>query len=153
VEKLKLSGQKSRSTDDQLRGLSAVLVDGDEVYIDNGAIHAKSRVEQGITFVKERDELESPREIWCFWLTLVRREGGAQGYKAMQGFPMYIESESKRGYKLLSESVNKLDKVVKGQMDLSAVPQEVVAKVRAFLQSATTPWDNAFPEFREAFDR
>lgn len=151
MENLKLTGKKTHSTDDQMRGLSAVLVDANDVFIDNGAMHAKSKVEQGITFVKDREEVEAGREVWCFWLTLLRREGGVQGYKAIQGFPMYIDATAKKGFKVLSESVNKMDKVVKGQIDLSGVPEDVQQKLRRFLEAREVLWNEAEPSFRDAF--
>ncbi len=50
MEKLSLTGKSVHSTDDTLKGLSAVFVDGDRIFIDNGAIHAKSELERSVTF-------------------------------------------------------------------------------------------------------
>lgn len=152
MEKLNLtSKKKSHSTDDQMRGLSAVLVDGDEVFIDNGAMHAKSKVEKGITFVRNPDEVQQGRDVWCFWVTLKRREGGVQGYHAIQGFLMVIDAEAGNGYKNLSDTVNKMDHVVKGNSSLAGVPQAVQAQLHGFLAGRTELWERASDGFLEVF--
>jgi hypothetical protein len=152
VENLRLTSKKSHTTDDQMRGLSAVLVDGDDVFIDNGAIHAKSRVEKGITFVRNQDEVKNGREVWCFWVTLKRREGGVQGFHAIQGFVMVIDAEAGNGYKNLPDSVNKMDRVVKGLSSMESVPDEVRTKLHRFLEQKSDLWQRASDGFREAFE-
>lgn len=152
MESLRLTSKKSHSTDDQMRGLSAVLVDGEAVFIDNGAIHAKSRVEKGITFVKDKTLVEHPRDVWCFWVTLKRREGGVQGYHAIQGFAMEIDAAKSNGFKNLSDSVNKMDHVVKGLSSLTDVPEAVKVKLHQFLKSRTELWEHASDNFREVFE-
>ncbi|QQE80373.1 YwhD family protein [Alicyclobacillus sp. SO9] len=152
MKELKLTGKKTHSTDDQMRGLSAVLVDGTDVFVDNGAIHAKSRLEKGIKFVKEKAELKNPREIWVFWLTIGRVEGSEKGYKAVQGYPMYIDEEASLGYKSMADSVNSMDRVVRGSVDVSNVPREILARLKNFLKSRETLWEHAKTELQEVLD-
>lgn len=152
MEKLSLSGKSSHSTDDAMRGLSAVFVDGERVFIDNGAIHAKSNVERGIQFTRTKEEVKNPREIWVFWITLKRDETKQQGYHGAMPFPIYIDDEAKLGYKSLSEQVNKMDKAIKGQIDVSQVPLDVLEKTVAFLKQVRVDlWEHAKPEFQAAF--
>jgi hypothetical protein len=151
VEKLTVTGKSHHSSDDSLKGLSAVFVDGDRVFIDNGAIHAKSQLEKNLTFVKTRDELEHPREVWVFWITL-KRFGGVQGFFGAMPFVLLIDDAARRGYKSLAEQVNKMDKAVKGQVDLTGVPDAVRSRVRDFLiQVRPDLWEHAAPAFRAAF--
>ena len=152
MEKLKLTARSNHSTDDAMKGLSAVFIDADRVYIDNGAIHGKSNLERGIQFVKTLEEVPAPREIWVFWVTLKRNPEKDQGYHGVMPFRMWIDQDAKVGYKSLAEQVNKMDKAVKGQIDVAAVPPEVVEKLKGFLRGVRTDlWDNAWPTFTEVF--
>lgn len=153
VENLKLTGKANHSTDDAMKGLSAVVIDGDRVYIDNGAIHAKSNLERGIQFVKTKEEVPNPRTVWVFWVTLKRNAEKDQGYHGVMPFQMFINQEAKVGYKSLAEQVNKMDKAIKGHVDVQDVPPEVLTKLKGFLQGVRTDlWEHAWPTFLEAFD-
>jgi YwhD family len=152
MEKLSLTGKSVHSTDDTLKGLSAVFVDGDRIFIDNGAIHAKSELERSVTFAKSKDELSSPRLVYVFWITLKRSEG-KMGFHGAMPFVIWIDEQAKLGYKSLAEQVNKMDKAVRGQIDLSDIPDEVRLKVRDFLVNLRPDlWENAATAFRAAFD-
>lgn len=151
MEKLSLTGKSKHSTDDAMKGLSALFVDGDKVFVDNGAIHGKSGLEHGLTFVKTREEVKNPRLVWVFWITLHRFEGNVQGYYGAMPFQLWIDEEAKVGYKSLSDQVNKMDKAVKGTIDLTAVPHDIREQVRAFLEKIRADlWENASPSFRTA---
>ncbi|MCL6446507.1 MAG: YwhD family protein [Alicyclobacillus sp.] len=151
MEKLSLTGSSKHGTDDALRGLSAVLVDGSNVFVDNGAIHGKSCVERDIRFVKTVDEVPNPRTIWAFWITLHRFEAG-QGYYGAMPFRLLVDSDAKLGYKSLAEEVNGMEKAVKGQVETTGVPSAVVAQVGQFLRTIRPElWTNAAEAFRNAF--
>ncbi|SFU38784.1 YwhD family protein [Alicyclobacillus macrosporangiidus] len=151
MEKLNLTGKSKHSSDDALRGLSAVFVDGERVFIDNGAIHAKSNLERGLTFVKNREEVPNPRDVWVFWITL-RRGPDGQGYHGAMPFRLWVDEAAGVGFKSLAEQVNKMEKAVKGQVDLTGVPDEVVARVGGFLKQLRPDlWDHAGEAFRTAF--
>jgi hypothetical protein len=154
MEKLSLTGKAGHGAgDDTLRGLSAVLVDGDEVFIDNGAIHAKSRVERGIRFVSDPAEVPNPRRVWGFWVTLKRREGGGQGFHGIMPFELDIDAEAGVGYKNLARHVNHMEKAIKGHADLTGVPDDVRSRLLEFLQRVRPDlWDNAADSFKHAFD-
>lgn len=151
MQKLNLTGTSKHQTDDQMKGLSAIFMDGDNVFVDNGAIHAKSRIEAGIKFVANRDELPNPRHIYGLWITLKRQENGL-GYTGAMPFDLWIDDEAKLGYKKLSEHVNQMDKAVRGQVDVSPLPAEVVAKFGEHLRKIREDlWNNAAESFRSAF--
>jgi len=151
MEKLQLTGKSKHGVDDSMKGLSAVLVDGDEVFIDNGAIHAKSRIERGITFVKKREEVQNPREVLGFWITLHRFEG-QQGFYGAQPFRLYLDAEAGLGFKSLSEQVNGMDKAVKGEVNVTDIALETVRQVSLFLQQLRPDlWERAGDNFRNAF--
>jgi hypothetical protein len=152
VEKLSLSGTSKHSTDDTMRGLSAVFVDGGDVFVDNGAIHAKSRLERSLQFVKRLEDVPNPRHVWGLWITLHRFEGGKQGYYGAVPFQLWLDAEAGVGYKSLSEQVNGMDKAVKGKIGADAMPVAVRAQVAEFLKTVRPElWENAHEPFLAAF--
>ncbi|WAH35735.1 YwhD family protein [Alicyclobacillus dauci] len=151
MQKLNLTGTSKHQTDDQMKGLSAVFLDGDEVFIDNGAIHAKSRLEVGVKFVDDQSAVPDARHIQGLWITLKRQENGL-GYAGAMPFDLWIDDSTKMGYKKLSEQVNQMDKAVRGQVDVQGLPREVVNKLGAHLQKIRPDlWENASDSFRQAF--
>lgn len=151
MEKLQLTGKSKHNVDDSMKGLSAVLIDGDGIFIDNGAIHAKSRLEKGITFVKTQQEVPNGREVLGFWITLHRFDG-KQGFYGAMPFSIWIDADAQLGYKSLAHQVNGMDRAVKGQIDVTGVSDDVMRRVGEFLQKLRPDlWENAAPEFRAAF--
>lgn len=152
MEKLSLSGTSKHSTDDAMRGLSALFVDNDTVFVDNGAIHAKSRLEKNIQFVKSMDEVLNPRHVWGMWITLHRFEDKAQGYYGAVPFELWIDEQAGVGFKSLAKQVNGMEKAVKGKVEIADVPALVRSQIVQFLKSVRPElWDRAAPEFKEAF--
>jgi hypothetical protein len=153
MEKLSLTGKSKHSVDDQMRGLSALFVDGEKVFIDNGAIHAKSELERGITWVRDRSEVANGREVLGLWITLHRFAHG-QGYYGAMPFTLMIDEAAKTGFKNLSQQVNYMDKAVRGTVDLSTVDVATRQRIKAFLQSIREDlWNNAQDSFKSAFEQ
>lgn len=151
LQKLNLTGTSKHQTDDELKGLSALFIDGDDVFVDNGAIHAKSRLEVGVQFVQSLEEVKNPRHIQGFWVTLKRQANGL-GFAGLMPFDLWIDDSEKVGYKKLSDHVNRMDKAVRGQVDVGEVPKEVVAKAGMHLKKMRSDlWDNASDAFKSAF--
>ncbi|MCL6631568.1 MAG: YwhD family protein [Alicyclobacillus herbarius] len=157
MELLRLTSRPKPSTDNQMRGMSAVIIDGERVFVDNGAIHAKSGVERGIRFVTNPEEVPHPRRVWICWVTLHRfdssdGQGKVQGYYGLQVFPVDIDAKAKIGYKSLSESVNKMGYAVKGRVDIEPLPWQERVRLRNFLQGLRPDlWEHASPDFVSAF--
>lgn len=152
MQKLSLTGTSKHQTDDQMKGLSAVFLDGDNVFVDNGAIHAKSQIELGIAFQKSLDEVPNPRHVHGLWITLKRQEGGL-GFHGAMPFDLWLDADAKKGFKKLSEQVNHMDKAVRGQVDLSGLPRDVVTKFGDYLRTSRQDlWERATDNFRAAFE-
>ena len=135
-----------------MKGLSAVLIDGGEIFIDNGAVHAKSRIERGITFVKHREDVPNPRQVLGLWVTLHRFDG-EQGFYGAMPFWLLIDGDTQTGYKSLAKQVNGMDKAVRGEVELTGVPSEVLQQVALFLRELRPDlWEYAAPHFRAAFE-
>lgn len=135
-----------------MKGLSAVFMDGAEVFVDNGAMHAKSRLEIGVKFLTNRDEIPNARHIQGLWISLKRHEGGL-GYAGAMPFELWIDDEAKAGFKSLTQHVNQMDKAVRGQVDVSSLDTTVITTFSKFLKD-TRPdlWEHASAAFRTAFD-
>jgi hypothetical protein len=155
VEKLGLTGSSKHGVDDSMKGLSALFIDGERVFIDNGAIHAKSHFEKSLSFVKELSEIQVTKEVWVFWITLHRfdtPEGKVQGYYGAMPFCIYVDEKTGQAYKNLAEQVNKMEKAVKGQVDLTKVPEDVRTKAAEYLKKVRPDlWEHAGESFRKAF--
>lgn len=151
MEKLSLTGKSKHVVDDQMKGLSALFIDGDRIFIDNGAIHAKSQIEQGIQFVRDRAQVPNGRTILGIWITLHRFEHG-QGFYGAMPFELFIDENAKVGHKYLSQQVNGMDKAVRGQVQLTEMPIQIRLKVRQYLEQVRPDlWEHAAETFKAAF--
>ncbi|WP_423408512.1 YwhD family protein [Heyndrickxia sp. MSNUG] len=97
-----------------LDNVSPVIVDVDagEATVDVGAMHARSVVEKGIKFLPDRNEVPDAKLYWVVWVTIDRKEEGPY-YAGVTACEMTVNREIRRGYKLLPEHVNRLDKSIK----------------------------------------
>ena len=97
-----------------LDNVSPVIVDVDagEATVDVGAMHARSVVEKGIKFLSDRNEVPDAKQYWVVWVTIDRKEEGPY-YAGVTACEMTVNREIRRGYKLLPEHVNRLDKSIK----------------------------------------
>jgi hypothetical protein len=97
-----------------LDNVSPVIVDVDagEASVDVGAMHARSVVEKGIKFLPDRNEVPDAKLYWVVWVTIDRKEEGPY-YAGVTACEMTVNREIRRGYKLLPEHVNRLDKSIK----------------------------------------
>src|SRR4051812_18607732 len=89
-----------------LSNLSSIIIDGDEAYIDIGAIHAKSKVEKGINFSTNKADVPNGRKCWIVWVAVSRSEEGAY-YAGITACEMLVDTEARRGWKILADHVNK----------------------------------------------
>ncbi|MFB6466276.1 YwhD family protein [Cytobacillus sp. Hz8] len=97
-----------------LDNVSPVIIDVDEgeAFVDIGAMHARSTVEKGIKFLPNKDEVPNGKPYWIVWVTIDRKEEGSY-YAGVAACEMTVDREIRRGYKLLPEHVNRLDKSIK----------------------------------------
>lgn len=97
-----------------LENVSPVIVDVAEgtAIVDVGAMHAKSDVERGIKFTMNREDSEGGKDYWLVWVTIDHKESGAY-FAGVTACEMVVNREKRRGYKLLADHVNKMDKSMK----------------------------------------
>lgn len=97
-----------------LDNVSPVIIDveAEQAMVDVGAMHARSVVEKGIKFLPDRNEVPDAKLYWVVWVTIDRKEDGPY-YAGVTACEMTVNREIRRGYKLLPEHVNRLDKSIK----------------------------------------
>jgi hypothetical protein len=97
-----------------LDNVSPVIVDVDagEAQVDIGAMHARSTVERGIKFLTSQEDVPNGKPYWLVWVTIDRKQEGPY-YAGVTACFMTVDREIRRGYKLLPEHVNRLDKSIK----------------------------------------
>lgn len=97
-----------------LENVSPVIIDIEEgtAVVDIGAMHAKSEVERGIKFTVNREDSEGGKPYWLVWVTIDHKEDGPY-FAGVAACEMVVNREKKRGYKILADHVNKMDKSMK----------------------------------------
>ncbi|ANA80279.1 hypothetical protein C7121_05590 [Paenibacillus glucanolyticus] len=146
--KSKHKGFGSGSID--LNSLSPVIIDNGEARVDIGAMHAKSKVEKGIRFSMNRDDVPNGRQVWIVWVAVDRTVEG-QHYAGMTACEMWIDHEARRGWKILADHVNKMDAAMKRKINLDGLGDVEKKALRELLISRNEEWWNASPdEFKDA---
>jgi hypothetical protein len=127
-----------------LSKLSSVIIDGTEAYIDMGAIHAKSKVEKGIKFTVNREDTPNGRKCWIVWVVVGRDEQDQKYYAGVTACEMAIDSEARRGYKILADHVNRMDYALKGRLMLDGLDDTEKAALRQLLiENSEEMWANS----------
>lgn len=100
-----------------LDNISPVIVDpeGNEAYVDMGALHARSAVERRIKFLPNKEEVPNGRLYWIVWVAIERKEDGPY-YAGVTACEITVDINIRRGYKNLADHVNKMDKAMKRQI-------------------------------------
>lgn len=152
MEQLNLTGRTKHDTPDELHSLSVVMIDGDQIFIDNGAIHGKSRLERGVDFrsFTKPEDVPNARRIPEIWVTLHRFENG-MGYYGLCAAEIWVNDQA-QGYKSLPLLVNQMDGAMKGKVDLKSLTAEQKALLGDFLASFRSDlWANAPEAVKAAF--
>ncbi|HEY8449386.1 MAG TPA: YwhD family protein [Bacillota bacterium] len=135
-----------------LGNLSAVIIDGDRAFVDPGALHGRSAVEQGVRWAADPGEVPNAQPYWVAWVTLGRNENGERGYRGLTVSPMWIDPQAKVGYKRLADHVNAMKAALDGQVELGELPDTARTALAAELKGRGLRfWHNATAAFKQAF--
>lgn len=135
-----------------LNSVSPVIIDGGEAKIEIGAMHAKSKVERGIKFSTNREDVPNGRQVWIVWVAVDRTPEG-QHYGGMTACEMWIDQEAKRGWKILADHVNKLDAALKRKIIIDGLGDVEKKALKDLLISKNEEWWNASSdEFKQALE-
>lgn len=115
-----------------LENVSPLFIDvaEGEAFIDIGAMHARSQVEKGIKFTVNREDSEGGKDYWLIWITIDFNPEGPY-YAGVTACEMVVNREKRRGYKLLADHVNRMDKSMKRKIlvdNMDAPSKRVLAE-------------------------
>jgi hypothetical protein len=128
-----------------LSNVSSVIIDGDEAYLDMGALHAKSKVEKGIKFSMNKEDVPNGRRCWIVWVAVDRTEEGSY-YAGVTACEMLVDTEARRGWKILADHVNKMDQAMKRRIVLDGLDEAEKATLKKQLVEHNEEWWNRSPE-------
>ncbi|MCR6108270.1 YwhD family protein [Salipaludibacillus agaradhaerens] len=134
-----------------LNNITPVFVDvkAGEAFVDMGALHARSVVEKGIKFLKDKEEVPNGRPYWLVWVTVEPVNGGP-AYVGVTGCEMTVDRDIRRGYKSLPEHVNNMDKSLKRKIIVSHMDDTSKAILKRFLIDFDAGmWERADAQLKE----
>jgi hypothetical protein len=133
-----------------LSNVSSVIIDGNEAYLDMGALHAKSRVEKGIKFSTNKEEVPNGRKCWIVWVAVDRTEEGSY-YAGVTTCEMLVDMEAKRGWKILADHVNKMDYAMKRRIVIEGLDEtEKAALKKQLIEHNEEWWNRSADELKQA---
>lgn len=133
-----------------LSNLSSIIIDGDVAVVDVGAIHGKSQIERRIKFSTDKADVPNGRKCWVVWVAVDRHEQGVY-YAGVTACEMLIDTEARRGWKLLHEHVNLLDRALKRRIILDGLnEQEKAALKKTLIEHNAEWWENSSDELKNA---
>ena len=134
-----------------LENVSPVIVDVTEgtAIVDIGAMHAKSEVERGIKFTMNREDSAGGKNYWLVWVTIDHKESGAY-FAGVTACEMVVNREKRRGYKILADHVNKMDKSMKRHIIVDHMDEASKKILADFLKSHNEEmWNNSEEKLRQ----
>ncbi|KEO84011.1 YwhD family protein [Tumebacillus flagellatus] len=136
MEQLNLTGRTEHGTPDDFATLSVVMIDGDDIFVDNGAIHGKSRLERGVDFrtYTKPEDVPNGRRIQEVWIQLKSFETG-RGYYGIVSAEIVVNRDLMVGYKNVGPLVMAMEGAIKGKVQLPHLSSEQKTKLRDFMAS------------------
>lgn len=134
-----------------LENVSPVIIDVEagEAEVDIGAMHARSAVEKGIKFLKEKEEVPNGKAYWLVWVTIDRKLEGPY-YAGVTACEMTVDRSIRRGYKSLPEHVNKMDKSMKRHIMVEHMDEKSKKVLAEFLKNHDEIlWNNSSEELKK----
>lgn len=134
-----------------LENVSPVIIDVAEgtAMVEIGAMHAKSDVERGIKFTMNREDSAGGKDYWLVWVTIDHKEDGAY-FAGVAACEMVVNREKRRGYKILADHVNKMDKSMKRHIIVDHMDARSKGILAEFLQSHNEDmWNRSEQKLRE----
>ena len=137
-----------------LDNISPIIVDPEEktATVDIGVLHARSGVERRIRFTTNREDSEGGKLYWLVWLLTERSKDGPY-YAGAGASEMIVNREKKRGYKILADHVNKMDKAMKHKVLLNEMDIESKRILKEFLMNHDAGmWERANEDIKIQLD-
>lgn len=134
-----------------LENVSPVFIDIEEehVYIEEGAMHARGPTERGIKFTTDRADSEGGKPYWLVWVTIDFKEDGPY-YAGVAACELVVNREKRRGYKVLADHVNNMDRSMKRRILVDDMDDLSKRLLREFLQSHNAEmWERSERELHD----
>ncbi len=134
-----------------LENVSPVFVDvqEEEAYIEVGAMHARGPTERGIKFTTDRADSEGGKPYWLVWVTVAFNEEGPY-YAGAAACEMVVNREKRRGYKILADHVNNMDRSMKGRIIVDEMDERSKEVLANFLKEHNEDMWSRSKELQEA---
>lgn len=134
-----------------LNSVSAVIIDGEEAYVDLGALHAKSKIEKGVKFSADVQSVPQGRRCWIVWVAVDKTIPNKPAYAGVAACEMTIDAEARRGWKVLADHVNRMDYAMKRRVLVEALsPAERLLLRTCLIQHNRDLWEHANETFKQA---
>lgn len=135
-----------------LENMSSVIVDPAEndAYVDMDAMHARSKIERRVKYIKEREEVaENGKLYWIVWVNVEKNEDGPY-YAGVTGCELLVDKSIKRAYKSMPEHVTNMEKSLKGKIVLEHMDEKSKNILRDYLRDFDPDmWENSSDELKE----
>lgn len=139
-----------------LENISPLFIDVLEktAEVDIGGMHARSAVERGVKFTMNREDSdgEGRKPYWLVWVTIEQTEQGAY-YAGVTACEMVVNKAKRRGYKVLADHVNKMDKSMKRKIIIDEMDTSSKIVLRDYLKGFNEDmWNLSSDELHEALN-
>jgi hypothetical protein len=137
-----------------LENMSSVIVDPNEnkAYVDMGAMHARSKVERRVKWIRDKEEVPNGKLYWIVWVNLDRGENGTY-YAGVAGSEIRVDREIKRAYKSMAEHVKHMEQSLKNKIVVEHMDDHSKKLLRDYLMEFNEEmWNNSTDELKEALD-
>lgn len=116
----------------------AVVFRGDEATVDNGALHARSKVETGVRFTQDEAARGRGERVHVVWVA-----SATDRFLGACSAEMWIDRATNQGWKRVSDLVNRMSSAVTGKidLDLSDVQRRSLGELLARLDPAA--WERS----------
>lgn len=137
-----------------LENITPVLLDVEEgeAWIELQAMHARSKTERGVKYVKELSEVpeEGLKKYWLIWVGVDRKPEGPY-YSGVTACELFINRPARRGYKSMPEHVNNMDKAMKGKIVLDKMDEKSRHVLADFLKNHDQEiWERSSDELKSS---
>lgn len=137
-----------------LENVSPLFIDVQEktAEVDIGGMHARSAVERGVKFTTNREDSEGGKPFWLVWITIDQKAEGGY-YAGVTACEMVVNREKRRGYKILADHVNKMDKSMKRRIIVDEMDESSKKVLRDYLITFNEDmWNRSEKELHDALN-
>jgi hypothetical protein len=125
-------------------------LDGAKGAFDNGILHGKSKVEQGITFGPEVLRALKGRRVFAVWLAAALDEAGRPGWHGLTVAEMRIDAAAKDGFKDPNAFGSKMMDAAKGRVGVFQLKPDDRPALLDLLSQQPALWSFAGRGFRDS---